>query len=253
VIQDFLFYALAVPAVLVAAISKGGFGGGLGILSVPAMALVVTPPQAAAIMLPILCFMDLFGLWAYWGKWSGPNMRIMLPGALVGIAVGALTFRYLDAAAIKLLIGLIALGFTLDYWFRGRKEATQPRGASAPRGGFWAAVSGYTSFVAHAGGPPASVYLLPQRLDKTAFVATTVIFFAVVNYVKLIPYAWLGQFDRSNLLTSLVLLPLAPIGMGLGIWLHKRVPATVFYRICYALVFVTGCKLVYDGVAFYAG
>lgn len=252
-VQDPWFYAIAIPAVLVSAVSKGGFGGGLGILTVPAMSLLVAPQQAAAIMLPLLCFMDLFGLWAYWGQWSGPNMRIMLPGALAGIAIGALTFRYLDVAAIKLLIGLIAVGFTLDHWFRGRKASFAPKRASISRGRFWAAVSGYTSFVAHAGGPPASVYLLPQRLDKTAFVATTVIFFAVVNYVKLVPYAWLGQFERGNLSTSLVLLPLAPLGMWLGIWLHKRVPATLFYRVCYALVFVTGLRLVYDGTVFYAG
>ena len=248
-ILDPWFYVLAIPAMLIVGISKGGFGGGLGVVGVPAMSLVVSPPQAAAIMLPILCLMDLFGVWAYRGTWDRRNMAILAPAALVGIAVGAATFSVLDEAAIRLIVGTIAIGFAADYWLRRSRQEQQRTRPSVATGGFWGAVTGYTSFVAHAGGPPLSVYLLPQRLDMTVFTGTAVIFFAVVNYAKLLPYGWLGQLDATNLATALVLSPLAPLGMWLGIRLHKRVSARLFYRVCYGLLAVTGAKLMWDGVA----
>lgn len=248
-IDDPLFYLLAVPAVLIAGISKGGFGGGLGVISVPLMTLAVTPQQAAAVMLPLLCLMDVVGVWHYRGKWDGANMRILLPAAIVGIVLGALAFGALNAAAIKLMIGLIALGFTINWaWRRHRSVALRPAAPSVAKGGFWGAVAGFTSFVAHAGGPPVNVYLLPQNLPKTTYQATTVIFFIVVNYVKLVPYTLLGQFHAATLVTSLLLVPLVPLGMGLGIWLHGRAPDRLFYIVCYGFLFLTGAKLAWDGV-----
>ncbi|MGP1397964.1 MAG: sulfite exporter TauE/SafE family protein [Inquilinaceae bacterium] len=251
-ITDPWFYAVAVPAVLIAGISKGGFGGGIAVMAVPLMSLSISPPQAAAILLPLLCLMDLFGIHAYRRRWDAPNLRILVPAALVGIAIGAATFRYLEPGPIRLLIGTIAIGFALFYWLRpilAGSKLPAPRGPSKARGGFWGALAGFTSFVAHAGGPPLSVYLLPQRLDKSAFVGTTVVFFLVVNYVKLVPYAWLGQFTGANLMTALVLAPLVPIGMGLGFILHRVVPERLFYEVCYVFVFLTGTKLIYDGFA----
>jgi uncharacterized membrane protein YfcA len=248
-IEEPLFYLLAVPAVLILGISKGGFGGGLGSLAVPLTALVVSPIQAAAVLLPILCVMDVHGAWVYRGRWDKANLKILLPAALIGIAVGTFTFRYLDAQIIRFIIGTLAVGFTIHYWIAGLLAARATRGADRVRGSLWGAVSGFTSFIAHAGGPPMSVYLLPQRMDKTRFLATTVIFVLFMNYVKLVPYAWIGQFSAENLYTSLVLLPLAPLGMWLGIWLHRAVPENIFYRACYLLLFVAGLKLLYDGGA----
>ncbi len=247
-ITDPWFYAAAVPAVLVAGISKGGFGGGVGFVSVPLMAMAISPIQAAAVMLPVLCLMDVFGLWAYRATWDRRNVAIMVPGALAGIAVGALTFRYLDDDLVRLMIGTIAVVFALYYWFGGARARRQ-RPASIGVGGLWSAVAGFTSFVAHAGGPPVQVYLLPQRMDKTLFVGTTVIFFFVVNYAKLVPYAMIGQFSAENLATALVLAPLAPIGMGLGIRLHDVVSQALFYRLCYGALTITGSKLIWDWAA----
>ena len=246
-IVDPWFYALAVPSILIIGISKGGFGSGLGIITVPALALVVPPLQAAGIMLPILCLMDLFGLWAYRRQWDRANMRIMVPAVLGGIAIGTATAGLLVEGDIRLIVGSIAVVFALDYWLR-RGESRAAVGRSVLKGSFWSLAAGFTSFVSHAGGPPISVYLLPQKLDKTMYVGTTVVLFAVVNYVKLVPYAWLGQLAPGNLLTSLVLAPLAPLGMGLGIWLHNRVSPRFFYQACYVLIFVVGAKLVWDGV-----
>jgi len=249
VIQDPWFYAAAVPAVLIAGISKGGFGGSIGLIAVPLMALVISPIQAAGIMLPILCLMDLFGVWAYRNRWDARNLRILLPAALLGIAVGTATFRYLDGDMIRLMLGVMALAF-VGHRLLLRGDAGQGAGRppSVVQGGFWGTVAGFTTFVAHAGGPPVSIYLLPQRLDRTVFVATTMVFYITVNYVKLVPYAWLGQLSAGNLATAAVLAPLVPLGMWLGLMLHRRVSDRVFYRVCYGLLAATGAKLLYDGL-----
>ncbi len=242
------FYAIAVPAIICTGISKGGLGAGAGLISTPLLALIVSPAQAAAVMLPILCAMDLFGVGAYRKKFDKPNIRIMVPGAVVGIIIGALSFEYMNEHALRLLLGSIAIGFTVRHWLGSRGGDPAPAPRHAGKGAFWAGVSGFTSTIAHAGGPPAAVYLLPQRMDKTIFVGTTVMFFFAVNYIKLLPYWMIGQFTGINLATSLVLLPLAPVGMMLGFWLHTRINHTWFYRIVYGLVFITGCRLIYLGV-----
>ncbi|MES3026076.1 MAG: sulfite exporter TauE/SafE family protein [Pseudomonadota bacterium] len=247
IIADPLFYAVAIPAVLLTGISKGGFGSALGGIGVPLMALAISPLQAAAILLPVLCFMDLVGMRVYFKKWDWANLRIMLPGALLGIALGTLTFGMLSENAVRILIGAIAVAFTLNTWF-GFGARQGPAGRSVVKGTFWSAVSGLTSFLAHAGGPPAMVYMLPQRLDKTTYVATISLFFTFVNAVKLVPYAWLGQLSLANLSTSLVLAPLVPLGVWFGLWLQDRINITWFYRIAQACLLATGLQLVYQGI-----
>lgn len=247
IIAEPIFYLVAVPAVILTGIGKGGFGAGLGIVAVPAMALIVPPLQAAGIMLPILCVMDIFGVWAYRRHWDRQLIWTMLPAAAVGIAIGAILAGVVEEAHFRLIIGVIAVAFALDHWLAGRARAEAQR-PNRVKGAFWSGISGFTSFVGHAGGPPVSVYLLPLKLDKTIYVGTTAIFFATVNYIKLAPYAWLGQLDATNLATAAVLFPLAPLGIWLGIWMHRRVSSELFYRLCYIFVFAIGCKLLWDGV-----
>jgi uncharacterized membrane protein YfcA len=248
-ISDPLFYFATVPAVLLFGISKGGFGGGLGVLSIPLMALVISPIQAAAILLPILCLMDLVSLWAYRGKWIGRELRILIPASFLGIAIGTLLFEYMSPDIIRLLLGVVAISFTLHHWIQEKIRAGSERRLFPESVGMVAAAfAGFTSFIAHAGGPPLNMYLLRRGLDRGQFVGTSVVFFAVVNYVKLVPYSWLGQFDAGNLTTSLVLAPLAPIGIGIGVWLHNRVSDKFFFRFVYLLLFVVGIKLIYDGL-----
>jgi uncharacterized membrane protein YfcA len=248
-IHDPWFYVVAVPAVTMFGISKGGFGAGFGVVAVPLVALVMSPIQAAAILLPILCLMDLFAIWAYWGRWVWPELRLLVPASLIGIGIGTLLFGYMSPAIIRLILGFIAIVFTLNHWFHLTTKGNLERPVYPPLiGTIAAATAGFTSFIAHAGGPPLDMYLLRRRLDRTAFVGTTVIFFAIVNYVKLVPYAWLGQLDFGNLSTSLVLAPLAPIGIGLGVWLHKRVSDRIFFQVVYTMLFFVGLKLVYDGI-----
>ncbi|GIK87884.1 MAG: UPF0721 transmembrane protein [Betaproteobacteria bacterium] len=248
------FYPVAVLAILVTGISKSGFGGGAGGIAVPLMSIFIAPPEAAGIMLPILCAMDLFGVHAYRGKASWRHLRALLPGALIGIALGGLAFGALPVDAIRLLLGIIAVTFALNRWF-GLSERLAARLARAEgppgraAGALWGGLSGFTSTLAHAGGPPFSIWMLPQRLDKTVLVATSIVFFLVVNYAKLVPYAMLGQLNAGNLSASLLFAPLAPLGIWIGVWLHKRMTESTFYAISYALLFATGLKLVYDALA----
>lgn len=240
-----LFFLLSIPAVLIIGISKGGFGGGLGVIAVPMMSLIMSPAEAAGVLLPILCFMDLLSLWKYRGHMHWPNLVILLPAAVLGIVIGTFTFRYLDEHHLKLLIGILALLFVLNQWLRPAQKIHR---VSKPLGWGMGALAGFTSFIAHAGGPPVNMYLLPQRLDRTLFVGTTVIFFTVVNYVKLIPYYWLGQLSNTNLTLSLLLVPAAVVGVWMGIWLHQRLNDRLFYQICYSLLAVLSLKLIWDGV-----
>ncbi len=240
------FYFVSTLAILLVGISKSGFGSGLGVLGVPLMALVIPPQQAAAIMLPLLCLMDIFNVWHYRRSWDGRNLVILLPAAMLGIGLGALFFRYFSDDQVRILVGSVAVIFSLNYFLRQGRPAAKTR-PNAVRGAFWGAVSGFTSFGVHAGGPPLGVYLLPQQLDKTIFVGTTVLFFGVVNFVKLVPYFLLGQFGSENLLASLLLSPLAPLGIWLGIRLHRVFDERLFYRLSYTFLLVTGAKLLYDG------
>jgi uncharacterized protein len=245
VITEPFFFAVAVPAILLMGISKGGFGSGAGLFATPLMALAVPIPQAAAILLPILIVMDVAGLWAYRGVFSRENMKVILVGGVLGVLLGTLTFRYFSEAWIRLLLGGVAIGFVLQRYLL--PAASKPAPRSTPKAIFWSACSGVTSTIAHAGGPPLSIYLLPQRLDKAVLVGTTVIFFAVINVVKVVPYAWLGLFDARNLLTSAALAPLAPLGIWLGVTLMRRLSERVFYSVCYGLLLVVGAKLAWDG------
>ena len=246
-IDNTWFYLAALPAVLIVGVSKSGFGGGLGLVSVPILAFTVPPATAAAIILPILFVMDIMSWWAYRHIWDRRNLLILLPGALVGIAVGTLTFRYMSDDALRLIVGGIATLFTLDYWF-GRRAHALPKKAGVTFGTVCGAVSGFTSFIAHAGGPMIQVYMLPQRLDKSLFVGTTVVFFLVLNCAKLVSYASLGMLSSANLATSLVILPLAPIGIWLGLRLHHLVSQALFYLVMYVLTFAAGIKLIWDGL-----
>ncbi|MBK8185332.1 MAG: sulfite exporter TauE/SafE family protein [Candidatus Competibacteraceae bacterium] len=247
-ITEPLFYLCAIPAVLLTGISKGGFGGALGGLAVPLMALAISPVQAAAIMLPVLCLMDWVGLKPYWRQWDSANIRILLPGGLIGVVAGTLSFGLLSENVIRLLIGALAVLFALTN-LSGFAASQKPAAPSVPKGVLWSAVSGFTSFLAHAGGPPVMMFLLPQRLDKTVYVATINLFFLVTNAVKLLPYAGLGQFSAANLVTSLLLVPLVPFGVWLGLWLHRRFDQTWFYRIAQIGLLLTGLQLIYVGTS----
>ena len=246
-ITEWQFYAVAIPAVLLLGISKSGFGAGFGSLAVPMMALAVTVPQAAAILMPILLVMDIMGLAAFRRHFDMALVRFLVPLGLVGTVIGTLSFRYLDARLVAGIVGI----FTLLFLAQRLVFPPRPDSPPPPR---WAGVlltvtSGFTSFVAHAGGPPINAYAIPLRLPPLVFTATMAAFFFVVNLSKWIPYAWLGLLDLRNMATSLALLPFAPLGVLVGVRLAHRIQPLLFYRLVYAGMLLTGCKLVWDGFA----
>ena len=244
-ITDWHFYAVAVPAVLLMGVSKSGFGSGFGSLAVPLMALAVTVPQAAAIMMPILFVMDVMGLAAFRGHFDWKLIRFLVPLGLVGTVVGTLSFRLLDARLVAGIVGV----FTLVFLAQRLAFPPRPDSPHPPKwlGAILTVTSGFTSFVSHAGGPPINAYVIPMRLPPLVFTATMAVFFFVVNLSKWIPYAWLGLLDVRNMATSLALLPLAPVGVIIGVRMARRIDPVLFYRLVYLGMFLTGAKLVWDG------
>ena len=244
-ITDPAFYFAAVPSVILLGLSKGGFAG-IGLLSLPLMALVVSPVQAAAIMLPILMVQDVVSVWAYRRTWDRRNIMMLLPGAMAGILVGWMVAAYVSEASVRIGVGILGVGFaTYRLALGNRAPATAP-GRLA--GHFWGWVCGFVSFIAHAGGPPFQVYMLPQRLQRDIFVGTGSVFFAIVNLVKVAPYMALGQFSRENLATSAALFPAAILSTFLGVMLVRRVRGDRFFTIVYILLIGVGSKLIYDGI-----
>lgn len=244
-ITDWHFYAAAVPAVLLLGISKSGFGAGFGSLAVPMMALAVTVPQAAAILMPVLLVMDLLGIAAFRRDFDGALLKFLLPWGLLGTVIGTLSFKLLQPHWVAGIVGL----FTL--LFLAQRLLFPPR-ADSPAPPHWlgsllTTTSGFTSFVAHAGGPPLNAYVIPLKLPPLLFTGTMAYMFFIINLSKWVPYGFLGLLNWENLGTSLALLPFAPIGVFIGVRIAHRINPLWFYRLVYTGMFLTGCKLVWDG------
>jgi uncharacterized membrane protein YfcA len=203
-------------------------------------------PQAAAILMPVLLLMDILGMAAFRKDFDLKLLKFLIPSGLVGVVIGALLFKVLEAHTVAGIVGV----FTL--LFLAQRLLFPPRMDSAPPprwlGALLTTTSGFTSFIAHAGGPPISAYVIPLRLSPVKFTATMAFFFFIINLAKWIPYAWLGLLDMRNLATSLVLLPIAPIGVLIGVRLARRINPLLFYRFVYLGMFLTGVKLVYDAM-----
>ena len=245
-ITDPYFSAVTIPAVLLLGVSKSGFGAGFGSLAVPMMAMAVSVPEAAAILMPVLLVMDILGMAAFRQDFDMKLLRFLLPWGLVGIVIGALLFKVLASHTVAGLVGV----FTL--MFLAQRLLFPPTLNSPPPpkwlGAILTATSGFTSFIAHAGGPRINAYVIPMRLSPVKFTATMAFFFFVINLSKWIPYAWLGLLDTRNMATSLVLLPVAPIGVWVGVRLARRISQVLFYRFLYTGMALTGAKLIWDAV-----
>jgi uncharacterized protein len=246
---DPLFYAVAVPAVLFAGLSKGGFGSGAAFAATPLLALVLDPAQALGFMLPLLMLMDVAALRAYWRQWHVPSARFLILAGMPGVALGAALYAVADADLLRILIGVVALLFvgwrlSTAYGLIGPVR----RKLGAGWGVLAGVAAGFTSFVSHAGGPPVAVYLLAQGLGKTPYQATTVITFWAINIAKAVPYALFGIFTTPLLLANLMLAPVALLGIWLGVLAHKAVPERLFFGITYVLLTVTGSKLIWDAL-----
>jgi uncharacterized protein len=249
----------AVVAVLFIGISKAGFGGGLGLLTTPLAVLAFGPKYAIGIILPLLCAGDAFALWNYRGKWDARNLKYLLPGTIAGIVIGVQLIGQFSARELNIAIGCIAVAFVMFQIVKEKIFAAE--GTFQPNhtvGVPLGIATGITSTFAHGAGPIVSMFLIPQRLAKEMFVATNVLIFTFVNWLKM-PFFCIdrAQIDlplfakeslitRHTLLTSLWFFPLIPIGVWLGIWLNRRFSERGFFKFVYAALFVTGLELIFQ-------
>jgi uncharacterized membrane protein YfcA len=242
------FYLAAVPAVILVGLSKGGFSG-LNALAMPILSLAVSPVRAAAIMLPILVVQDWVSVWAFRRDFEPRNLVIMIPASVLGIGAGWLLAAHVSEALVRLAVGLISVCFVAYMLWRSRGGEPAPSQPKVAPGIFWGAIAGFTSFVSHAGAPPFQVYVMPQGLSPRLFAGTAVMFFAAANLLKIIPYFALGQFSQENLVAAATLFPLAIAATMAGVWLVRRVSADRFYNLVYALTFIVGLRLIWDGMS----
>ena len=246
--QDPSFYLLAIPAVMLVGLAKGGFSG-MGALGMPLLALAMDPIQAAAILLPILIAQDVVGVAAFRRTWDGRVLAIMLPGAVLGVVLGWWFAASVSSNAVMVAVGAISVlfgGYRLWVERGGRIAASSD--SSAWIGALFGIATGFTSQIAHAGGPPFQMWVMPRRLARDVLVGTTALFFAVLNWIKVPAYVALGQFTWPNALTTLVLLPFALLGSLAGVLLVRRIAMERFYTLVYALMVVAGAKLLWDGL-----
>ncbi len=232
-----------------AGVSKAGFGSGAAFASASLLALVIEPGLALGVMLPLLMLIDVSSLKPYWTKWSGPDAKLLILGGLPGVALGAGLYHVASQDVLRFLIVGISVGFVV--WQVSQKASVRKiaRKSLPPWAGALAGVVvGFTTFVSHAGGPPAAVYLLSRNLDKTTYQATTVLVFWALNIAKFFPYAALGMFTAQTFAANVLLAPFAVLGTWLGVRAHHWVPERLFFGLTYVLLLTTGCKLIWDAV-----
>ncbi len=248
-LNDPAFLAIGLATTFLIALGKGAFGGGLAILGIPLLALVMDPLDAAVIVALLVSIMDMFAVSGFGrSSLSKPDLVWLLPGLVAGIGIGAAVFLLVDPKLVALGIGLITLGFTAHWFLRGRIAAPE----AMPLSPAWALTagmaSGFTTFIAHAGGPPVAMYLIRRGLSKLMLAGTTVAFFTLGNLIKLPPYAAIGWHEPRLLWSALVLAPAAPLGVWIGIRLNKRLPQAQLYLACYMLLTVAALKLTWDAL-----
>lgn len=242
-LTDPIFYLVAIPAVILMGLAKGGFAG-VGAMAMPLLALAISPVQAAAILLPVLIVQDAVGVWAFRRNWDRDVLVLMIPSAIVGIVAGYLLAAKVSATVVLATLGVISICFaSYRLWLSRGGRVQAPVNAPPALGIVLGIATGFTSQVAHAGQPPFHMWVLPKALPAQILVGTTAIFFAVINVLKIPAYVALGQFTHENLMAAAILAPLAIVSTLVGVWLVRRVNAERFYTIIYVLMIVVGAQL----------
>jgi|SRR5581483_11377745 len=247
---DLLTFAVAALGVWLIAFMRGAFGGGFAIIGIPLLSLVLDPLAAGAVLSPLFIAMDLVAL-RYWrpSTWSRPDATLLVPTVVVGIGAGFLVMRAIDGRLAAIVIALTTLLFA-GHWFAGGGwPQSQPR--SIVKGLFCGTGCGLTSMIAHSGGPPLAMYLLPLGLAKTVYAGTTSLVFTAANLAKVGPWLLLGRPGPALWTLMALCLPCVPLGIHIGWRLHERLSHQGLYRACYGLLVVTGLKLLWDGVSGY--
>jgi uncharacterized protein len=251
-LPELQFFYVAVPAVVLVGLSKGGLGSAFGLLGVPILSMIMPPVQAAAIFLPILLVMDVIALWSWRDYNDKKTLLLLLPGGVIGVAIGWATSAYISANAMRVLLAavtvLFVLRYAIDTFGPRRNQEIPPKPHNTASATFWSGLSGYASFVAHAGGPPFQIYALPLKLDPRSYTGCSVRYFAIINAIKVVPYFALGELGTENLILSAYMLPMALISTLAGAFIVKRLKPEFFYPLMYAMAFITAIKLCWDGL-----
>ena len=240
--------ALTLLAVMILGLAKGGFSG-LGALATPLVALTMPPVTAAALLLPVLIVQDVVSVWSFRRSWDGWIIAWMLPGALVGIVLAALLAASVPEAKLLLVLGLITAAFGLyRLWLERGGRAVAPSNSPGWVGTLFGVACGFTSQIAHAGGPPFQMWVTPRRLPHQTFVGTSAITFAAINWLKVPSYVLLGSFNREILTAAALLVPLAIASTWAGVWLVRRIETARFYTVVYVLMVALGLRLVWQAL-----
>lgn len=239
---DVIFWLLAIAGVILTGISKSGFAGGAGVVAVPLLALWIPVEQAIAIMLPVLIAMDIQAVRLYWRDINWQLLRPLLPASLMGIAIAGFLLNRLPETILLLMLAILSICFalwqSLSRWFSKLHF----------QGFFWGSFSGITSTLLHAGGPPINMYLLTLGLPKRQWIAITCIFFAFMNWVKVIPYSLGGLWQWDGFYKSLLLLPIAYLGIYLGHQIQSLLSEKQFMLACRSLLLLSGIGLLIKAV-----
>ncbi len=245
------FYVVGLATIFATAVSKGAFGGGLPII-VPMLALAVDPITAAIIAAPLLVLMDVFALRSFGvGNASWPDLRALLPGLLIGLGIGWALFELVDHRIVTLAIAVVTLLFAVHWFLRTRIQPRVEGGGippSAKLGVLAGGVSGFSTFISHAGGPPIMVYLLKRNLSKGLLAGTMIMFFLIANVIKLVPFGFLMADAPKAVAMSLVLAPAVPIGIVAGKWVHDQLDQQAIYFWCHILLLLIGGKMLFDAL-----
>lgn len=243
--HDPAFILAAVVAVVLVGLAKGGFSG-LGALATPIMALTISPVLAAAILLPILIAQDAVSVWVFRKEWDRAIVAWMLPGAVVGIGAAYLLAASLSVSAVMGVLGAITFVFgAYRLWMERGGRIVAASNSPGWVGTLFGVATGFTSQIAHAGGPPFQMWVTPKKLPHVRFAGTSSVFFAIINIIKVPAFVALGEFDAEVLTTALILMPLAVASTLAGVWLVKRLDAARFYTIIYLLMIALGLRLVW--------
>jgi len=241
---DWSYFPYAALGAIFVGLSKGGLPS-TGVLAVPILSLVISPIKAATLLLPIYVISDMVGVWLYRKNFSSWNLKVLIPAGVFGVFVGWLTASITSEKMVTLLIGLIGVMFCLNIWLR-KKKLQGPRSPKLLSGIFWGTLSGFTSFISHAGAPPFQVFVLPQKLQKTVFAGTSTLVFAVINLAKILPYQNLRPYTTNDLTSAIVLIPFAIGGTVLGAILTKKLPDTLFFTLVQMALFMVSLKLIWS-------
>jgi uncharacterized protein len=240
-----VFLVMLVAVTFIVSLSKGGLGGMAGTLSTPLMSLVMPVNQVLGLLLPIMLLADMFSIAFHWKRWNGRLVWLLLPGAVVGVTIGTYFVTNVSAQVLKIMLAVISLLFVAYKLLEQRIVGSSKYKERKWHGWLAGSTAGFTSAMAHSGVPPISIYLMLQNVTPRVFVATAVLFYAILNWVKVPYYYFTGMFDFQQLWHIVWVFPIVPFGVWFGRWLVTKVSKSVFDNIILVLLVITALLLIF--------